>query len=367
MKRLLIVLMVLVAASNIVITNKKADAAPDLPFDGWAKIPLSDKTTCSDGSEYYIYARRGTTDNLIIHFSGGGISWNAKTATHPITFSDTSGYYFANIWPILQPLIGGIFQENEPTNPFKDWNVAYIPYCTADLHIGAAVQTYPMADGKTFTIRHNGRQNATEALAWIFDTFKQPKKLLISGDSAGGVATTFWTPFIARHYAESQTYQLADGAFLPTPKWDDIANNVWKADLKGNFGFEAGDDIAASAFLHDMKVAAPNVSYLHIDTVYDSVLIYFNDEMNDVPKGKGLVEAWTRGLRGSMQRLAEGATNYHYYLTDYGKDAKGLTPHTSIAMPLFYQIKQDNVALVDWLRRNVIDGEKFSVGEAFLK
>src|SRR5690349_5487838 len=149
-KRLLLCILLLGIASPY--TTSAKILAPDLPFDGWAKIPLSDKTMCSDGSEYYMYARRGTIDNLIIHFSGGGASWNAETATHPITLSDGSGYYFANIWPIIQPLLGGIFQENEPNNPFKDWNIAYIPYCTADFHIGAAVQTYPLADGKTFTM-----------------------------------------------------------------------------------------------------------------------------------------------------------------------------------------------------------------------
>ena len=46
----------------------------DLPLNTWTRIDLSDKAQCSDGSAYYISARRSESDNLLIHFAGGGMS-----------------------------------------------------------------------------------------------------------------------------------------------------------------------------------------------------------------------------------------------------------------------------------------------------
>ena len=141
-------------------------------------VNLSDKTQCSDGSNYRIYVRRQASDNLLIHFAGGGMAWDARSAAKPITITDTNGFYFPAIWEIIRATIGGVFDANNPKNPFATWSEVYIPYCTGDFHIGNATITYPLENGKSLTIHHNGRQNVTEALDWVYSTFKNPPKLV---------------------------------------------------------------------------------------------------------------------------------------------------------------------------------------------
>lgn len=340
----------------------------DLPVGEWAKVDLSDETQCSDGSDYRIYTRRGESPNLLVHFVGGGACWDAETCSRPISVSSADGFYFPYIWEILRGILDGIFKRDNPNNPFRDWTVVYIPYCTADFHIGASTNTYTTDDGKSVTIHYNGRQNVTEALDWVYATFASPEKLVISGESAGAFGSTFWTPTIAAHYPNSDIYQIADGAYLESPLWKQIVDPIWKADWEQNFGFSMGDDLIGSTYQYYGQLALPNVTYLHINTLYDTVLIYFSTKLNGVTDIAAYRDVWSAGMRASMAANAAANPNYYSYITDFNQDKEtGTTPHTSVSFELFYQIEQDGVHLYDWLRRIVIEGERFSVGSEFLQ
>jgi hypothetical protein len=365
-----ILMLILVLGYNALIsTINVADYAAysDLPAYNWARVDLSDDAVCSEGSDYHIYTRRGESNNLLIHFAGGGACWDGTTCSQPIMITHFTGYYFPFIWEIIRATLNGIFQRDNPDNPFRDWNIVYVPYCTADFHIGNTTRTYTLDNGESITIHHAGRQNVTEALDWVYANFDAPEKLLISGESAGAWGSIFWTPTISAHYPTSDIYQLADGAYIETPRWHEFVDDVWQADFENNFGFEVGDDIVADAYLHYSETSAPNVTYLHINTLYDAVIPYFQSQMNGVTDLAGYTEIWSQGVRVSMARIANSNLNYEYYLTDYGRiEETGTTPHTSISGELFYKVEEGDTTLHDWLRRIVIDGERFSVGEEFL-
>lgn len=354
--------------SSISGTIRASDYATfdDLPLNTWTTVDLSEQAVCSDNSDYRIYTRRGESENLIIHFAGGGACWNAETCGKPITITDMNGYYFPFIWEIIRAILNGIFAQQNPANPFEGWNVAYFPYCTGDFHIGTVTNSYSLPDGSTVSIHHNGRQNISEALDWVYANFDAPETLLISGESAGAFGTLFWTRPIAEHYSTSNIYQLADGAFLQTDQWREILNDVWQANTLENYGFEVEDDIVRSAYDHFERDPLPNVTYMHVNTLYDGVLTYFNSVLEAVPLDDAYREAWSQAMRATMQAIAESGLNYNFFLTDYGRDeATGATPHTAISFELFYQMNQDGVPLSEWVRR-IIEGERLSIGAEFL-
>ncbi|MFN8372497.1 MAG: pectin acetylesterase-family hydrolase [Anaerolineae bacterium] len=335
----------------------------DVPLYTWTHVNLSDETMCSEGSAYRFYVRRGESPNLIIHFAGGGACWDAATCSQPITLTHFSGFYFPTSWEIFPNVLNGILNNQNSANPFHDWNAVYIPYCTADFHIGSADPTYTSADNQALTVHHRGRQNVTEALSWVLDTFPQPPTLLISGESAGGFGSIFWTPTIAAQYPASDIYQLADGVYLETPLWDEIVHEAWQSDMLS----VVGADLAGDAYRSYVAASTPNITYLHINTLFDGTLLYFNSYLNGVSGDAAYVESWSQHMRASMQQTAASGLNYYFYLTDYGLDPQTqLTPHTSISGPLFFDVTEDEVPLSQWLRRIVIDGERFSVGESFL-
>ena len=348
-------------------TVNAASTLTDLPLNQWMRIDLSDKTRCSDGSEYRIYARRAGSDNLLIHFAGGGMAWDAQSASHPISLTNLNGFYFPIIWEITRATLGGIFAQDNPRNPFADWNEVYIPYCTADFHIGHASIDYTLENGQSLTIYHNGRQNVTEALDWIYATFKQPSKVVVSGESAGAFASTFWSPLIATHYPRAATFNVSDGAYLDTPLWANIVNTVWKADTETMLGFTPTDNLINSAYLRPTQSTSPHITYLQINTLYDGVLTYFASVLNNQKDDSSFIKAWSQAMRASAKGVAGSDLDYNYYLTDYGLDTNsGTTPHTSVSGNLFYDIRQDNIALADWVRRIVIGAEHVSVGSEFL-
>src|ERR1041385_4030403 len=85
---LMVIAISVVVGSYLLITHVDAVNASstlnDFPLDTWTRIDLSDQTQCSDGSAYRIYARRAASDNLLIHFAGGGMAWDAQSASPPI-------------------------------------------------------------------------------------------------------------------------------------------------------------------------------------------------------------------------------------------------------------------------------------------
>ena len=117
--------------------------SPEGAFDGapvtatagqwtWVDEP---KALCRDGSATGFGVRLNpNSDKLLIYFQGGGACFNSATCgANPANFN--SGTF------ALAVLAGGqqgIFNASDSANPFRDWNAVFIPYCTGDVHAGAA-------------------------------------------------------------------------------------------------------------------------------------------------------------------------------------------------------------------------------------
>lgn len=340
----------------------------DLPPYEWQSIPLSSEAVCSDGTPYQIYARRGESENTIVHFSGGGACWDGETCSKPLTILSFDGFYMPRVYEALIALLAGIFQYQNAENPFSDWNVVYLPYCTADMHVGAATNEYTSPAGNTITIHHNGQQNVIEALDWIYANVESPEKLLISGESAGAWGSLMWVPTVAEHYEDSEVYHLADGAYLETDRWGEFVDEMWGADFENTFGFAPGTDIVGNAYLHYAQTTPPNVTHMHSNTVYDNVIIRFGREITGtLESDDAYPDLWSDGLRASTARNAASGLPYNFYLTDYDIDpVTGLTPHTFTSYALFYAVEEEDIPFVEWVRRIVFEGEALSVGVGFL-
>jgi len=117
---------------------------PDLAA-GWTKIEPGGDTICSLGTPYAYYVRPGTVNRLAVYFQGGGACWNDFTCSNPDMYFDNAVDESDN----PENWTGGIGDLDNPDNPFKDWFVVFIPYCTADVHWGNNTQTYTIGDEDT--------------------------------------------------------------------------------------------------------------------------------------------------------------------------------------------------------------------------
>jgi hypothetical protein len=135
--------------------------------------------SCVDGDPYMFWARKGTSNNVLMYYQGGGACWNAtscyvaNTCKRTATLGDN-------------PDLGGtgFADYDNPGNPFSDWSVVFVSYCTCDVHWGENLKDYNNG-GAGQDARHYGRVNAKVAEKFAREHFVDPEKVFVTGSSAG--------------------------------------------------------------------------------------------------------------------------------------------------------------------------------------
>ncbi len=176
----------------------------------WRAVPAGKGTSCSEGSPYSFFVRAGDPKRLLIYFQGGGACWSAATCDL------NQKLYRPNLNDVVPQTELGIFDFTDRENPFQDYTVVFVPYCTGDAHLGNRTVTYRLpGSGNSrpgiYTVRHNGYVNASAVLDWIFARFS-PNKIFVAGGSAGAIASPFYAGRIADKYRHAMITQLGDSA-----------------------------------------------------------------------------------------------------------------------------------------------------------
>ena len=358
-------------------THQK-DFSRTRPFR-WNWFRLGGRTSTANGRPFSLMTRKGTSNNLILFFSGGGSAWDGRTALQPMGLGNLAagkgfGYYFSHVAYYILGLLNGILDHKNPLNPFKDWHAVHIPYATGDFHTGCGSTEYE-DEGKRKTLFHYGRQNVLKSLEWLTGAIKKPERILVCGESAGAFGSAFWTPYIRSLYPDSRLYYLADGAFLKYEKWPEVFDRAWKADFEKTFGYCPGEDPIKSAFLYNASSLGESIPLLHANTLYDGILSAFQADMNgharkdelerNPEKHRPFVQEWSREMVETTKTLSESIPNYYYYLTDYSYDEKkGTTTHTLLRYDHFYKCREGGVAYYEWLAHIVLEDKRYSVGKS---
>lgn len=374
------VVLILIAAFlflNFVYFAKPAaiTAITDADDREWRHVPLGGDTRCGDGSDYSLLVRKGITNDVFIQFSGGGACWDNATCTAPVTLSsiledpndrNLSSFYLPNVPFVFPRILSGPLDAGDPANPFKDWNMVFVPYCTGDLHVGNASRTYDQG-GRQTEVHHNGRKNTLASLEWVFANFPQPGKIVVSGESAGAWASAFWAPTIARRYPAQPIYQVSDASLLASRRWPELMGEVWHSDYESVFGFTITGDVFEDALLSQLDPVNRRIIHLHSNTLYDRILPRFSAVLNHQPTTtNAFIDNWSRDTRASMARLSSSGLDYRYFLTDCLYDAAThSTPHT-MAGSAFHSCTAGPVSFAQWLDRNINADERLSLGEQWL-
>jgi hypothetical protein len=200
----------------------------------WQKIELPE-LTCGNGSQYKFFVNYSDkSNNTVLLFEGGGACWDfascsggvrgAANATGiPDTHMDRAQYM-------------NLLRRDE-TNPLKDWNMVFVPYCTGDVHTGSKVATYANPDGgAALTYRHVGHDNMLAIVAWMKTQFTPIPKLLVTGYSAGGIAALQNYYYIREGLPAQCGYLLNDSG--PAFHSDGPSKQV-QAQTRGAWGIDA--------------------------------------------------------------------------------------------------------------------------------
>src|SRR5687768_10643547 len=103
---------------------------------GWNALKPGGRTSCADGSDYSFFVRPADTTRVLLFFQGGGACWNGEDCERRQTYTSA----ISSAFDARQ--IGGILDFDNRENPFANYTMVVVPYCTGDLHLGERDNTY---------------------------------------------------------------------------------------------------------------------------------------------------------------------------------------------------------------------------------
>ncbi|MPM21844.1 hypothetical protein SDC9_68294 [bioreactor metagenome] len=329
----------------------------------WYRLPL-EGAVGSDGSPYYAYVRKGTVNKTLLHFSGGGASWNEYTAARPTTLWRAiwtkESFYFPYVKRFLELGMTGLVAQNDPQNPVNDWNMIYLPYATADFHTGDNDFPYIALNKKPKVLRHHGARNMRLVLDAAPRELFAAEEIMIAGESAGGFAAIAMADEVARYFpARKSIYVVCDGAQLRYPDWKSVISEVWGASTD-RYDFLSDDgQLVLGWFLRIAEIDGIRPQLLHLVSPRDRVLAAYERFAN----GRGAFEAdaasfaaFQEGLCQTVHELTERLPNYRCYIYDHEREADGGTGHTIIRTPKYFYAPQRSISAADWIRA-VLEGK----------
>jgi Pectinacetylesterase len=162
--------------------------------DGWTRHDFDpqdgDGPICIAGTPYSIFSRAGDPSKLLIFEQGGGACWQ--------------DFYNCNITVENNPLppipsvdAVGLWNHDNPGNPFADYSVVYMPYCDGSVFSGdndVADPNFPFGPVR----HHRGMRNQSAGVDLAKALFPNAEQITVAGPSAGGVGAAGFAPFLVR-------------------------------------------------------------------------------------------------------------------------------------------------------------------------
>jgi hypothetical protein len=207
--------------------------APAAGSQGWQRVVPGGDCRCSDASKFSFLVRKANPKKVVFYLQGGGAYFSAKTCAPGSDLYQTD--ISSGDGPTAQ---GGMFDLADKRNPFADYSIVYVPYCTGDVHIGNTTTKY--APG--LTVRHKGYVNGTAALDHLAATFPDATDVAVMGESAGSVPAPLYAGLASDRLPKARITVLADGSgsYPDVPRVNDIIAAWGAADALPDWAKSAG-------------------------------------------------------------------------------------------------------------------------------
>ncbi|HZJ56529.1 MAG TPA: pectin acetylesterase-family hydrolase [Myxococcaceae bacterium] len=205
----------------------------------WERVEIPG-TFCGNGSQYRFFVRRTASPDLLFFFEGGGACWDYDTCSGRagvLGAANPNGIAADYMQQFTAKYVSPIVNGADPGMPFrsrtdlitKNWNIVYLPYCTGDVHVGNRQSTYadPRGVEPPLQWNHHGYQNTLAAIAWAHQAFPTIDRLLVTGFSAGGTATSAAYWFVRNTLQPRRSYLLNDSG----PVYSTVGGWGWSRPL----------------------------------------------------------------------------------------------------------------------------------------
>lgn len=304
----------------------------------WEQIQPGGTTICVTGTPYAFFVRHGTSNNLLIYFQPGGAKIHGQSydADNPgfdpsVFIPEMEETALDPHWDKDNPAnMGGIFNLNDERNPFADYSIVFIPYCTGDLHWGNHVH-----EG----FHHKGYINATTVLNWAYKVFPNPDRVFVAGSSAGAAGASYHLTPISTHYPNADIALLTDslggvrGKIYPSLE-------IWGADgvLLNTVGYDhlTLEQIAMTTpyILNGKRL--PNTPIAQFNTTRDFA-------QTKVVEAFGVDATLVDALKANHTDIHAEIDNFHTYTAD-------AEYHVVLRKNILYEEVTNGVPLYEWIQ-----------------
>ena len=358
-------------------------------------------------TEFSFYYREGSKEKLLLFFDGGGACWDGETCASTLlpaltekTNKRVPSTYNQKFTPSSNPdNVAGIFDPRKRKNPFKEYSMIFIPYCTGDIHWGSNTAVYkdasiaglPLGD---LEIQHRGFDNFLAVREWIKNKAKtdadnrkdgnrkerdsdhddsekrrsEIEHLAVTGSSAGAYGAVLAFPYMKQIFPHSSAQLISDGGngiiteeFVREIIQND--NSPWQA--RPNFpnwipAFQSAtfgsSDIFTATIYAGVAFHYPQDRIAQYTSAWDTVQTLFYNIMQSQDSGLGLPNwfsltpeimfDWHTRMNANAN-LTSMAPNYQYYV------APGCIHTTLRFSEQVYAESETHTPFYRWLRRMI--------------
>lgn len=349
--------------------------APDYPSNSFQQIEPESPTLygkeelyprCVDGDPYMFFARKGTTNNVLMYYQGGGACWSldscftAGTCKRTATPSDDP-----DLWTT------GFGDYSNPDNPFKDWNVVFVSYCTCDVHWGDNDKNY---GGSGHNARHRGRVNAMVAEKFAREHFVDPDRVFVTGSSAGSYGALMNSYWLMRDVWPNADFSVVGDAGVGIITTDWINSYIKNWGLEKHFPEGLPDftlpveNLSLVDLISGLADRWPDNRFANYDSSYDggggSQTNFFQVMRHPSPPTTNIIDYWSKYwdsacewnacMREFKAESAVRSPNYHYFTgagsrhTIFGSDKIYTETKSTTA-------DGEGVTFVDWVNAMIGD------------
>lgn len=276
------------------------DAHPTASFTpptGWTWYDI-EGAKCRDGSPFGVFVHFGDDpEKLFVYHEGGGACANPGFCTlNPINVSQQflsggeSAIASLVILPQPQGPNGlGVFDLDNPDNPFLGWSQVFIPYCTGDVYAGT--KTGVSIEGVAEKQNFYGADNIKKVYARLAGTFrKSVTRFVTGGSSAGGFGAGINFGYLQDTFSDAYGSALLDASppftndFIPVclqQRWRD----TWGVDdnYPSDCGEECRDAEGGNLFqiVDYWRRKYPKTNVALISGIHDEIIRLFYSLGND--------------------------------------------------------------------------------------
>lgn len=300
----------------------------------WQAIQVQ-AARCAKGTAWNFWVHRGRPDHVLVYLQGGGGCWEKSHCdlkdqpTFDPTVDENDNPATAN----------GVLAVDRTGNPFKGWTVVFVPYCTADVHLGGRKVDYAGVP-----MDHHGAANVAAALQWMAKEISKPSDIVVAGGSAGAIPVPVYASRLARQYPQARVTGIGDGAGgYRAPRLPGILAGWGVRQVLADIPAFARIDSAGLTF-EALYIAAgranPKLRLAQVNQDHDKVQLQFLALLG-VP-----AQPLAPLLEANLHDIEIAVPTFRRYLIPSEE-------HTILTRPGFYTTVVNGVTLADWITATI--------------